>query len=123
MAVTHRSCPCALGGWPIFRFGVHRDQTRPTRTAPVDSDEDESLDLRHRKTGGFFADDSRCRLELAVVAKHLPDVQARFPDFRHPAFLYAMHPCIVGSQRKRKITLIAIEKVTELLGATPDVLD
>lgn len=37
--------------------------------------------------------------------------------------LYTMHAGVVGSQRQRQITSIEVEKMAELLGAAPYVLD
>jgi len=58
-----------------------------------------------------------------VALEHFAHIVPGFANAWNPAAFHPMHPGIVGCQRQRKIPVIEIQKMTQLLRATADILD
>lgn len=58
-----------------------------------------------------------------VVLEHFVHIVPGFANAWNPAAFHPMHPGIVGSQRQREIPVIEIQKMTQLLRTTADILD
>lgn len=58
-----------------------------------------------------------------IVLEYFTHIVSSFADAWNPAAFHPMHSGIVGGQRQREIPVIEIEKMTQLLRATADILD
>lgn len=57
------------------------------------------------------------------MPEHFFDIRAGFSDSRDFAPFDAIDTGVVRSQRERQVVVVAIEQMTQLLRAAPDILD